>query len=114
MVDERVVDGDDALIAVASGRVLLQHFQPPFVEGLVVPLGLGKEAIEARLIGRLGELAVDAGDGLILGDQEPGEILGEVAPLGLVGEEVAELVQGSCTTWGNSTIPGMSRCSAVQ
>ena len=38
-VDQGVVDGDDALVAVARGRVLLQQFQPSLVERLDVPVG---------------------------------------------------------------------------
>ena len=64
------------------------------VEGLDVPGGLGEEAVEAGLVGGLGELVVDAEDGLALGDEEAGEVLGEVAALALVGEEVAVLGQG--------------------
>ena len=41
-----------------------------------------------------GELAVDAEHGLPLGDHQAGEVLGEVPPLALVGEEVAVLGQG--------------------
>ena len=93
-VDEGVVDGDDALVAVAGGRVLLEPFQSPLVEGLDVPAGLGEEAVEAGLIGGLGELVMDSEDGLPLGDEESGEVLGEVAALALVGEEIAVLVQG--------------------
>ena len=54
-----------------------------------VPVGLGEEAVEAGLVGGLGELVVDAEDGLALGDEEAGEVLGEMAALALVGEEVA-------------------------
>ena len=68
--------------------------QSSLVEGLDVPGGLGEEAVEAGLVGGLGELAVDAEDGLALGDEQAGEVLGEVAALALVGEEVAVLGQG--------------------
>ena len=93
-VDQGVVDGDDALVAVASGGVLLEQVQAPAVEVVDVPRGLGEEAVEAGLVGGPGELAMDAEDGLPLGDEEAGEVLGEVAALALVGEEVAVLGQG--------------------
>ena len=69
-------------------------FQSSLVERLDVPVGVGEEAVEAGLVGGLGELAVDAEDGLPLGDHQAGEVLGEVAALALVGEEVAVLGQG--------------------
>src|SRR5512142_2667801 len=46
------------------------------------------------LVGGLGELVMDAQDGLPLGDEEPGEVLGEVAALALVSEEITVLSQG--------------------
>ena len=93
-VDQGVIDRDDALVAVAGGGVLLELLQPPRIECQHVPRGRGEEAIEAGLIGRLGELALDARDGLALGDEQSGEVLGEVAAPGLVGEEVAVVIQG--------------------
>jgi hypothetical protein len=66
----------------------------PLIERQDVPGGLGEEAIETGLVGRLSELVMDAQDGLALGDDESGEILGEVPPLALVDEEVAVVVQG--------------------
>ena len=113
-VDQGVVDGDDALVAVAGGGVLLEPLQAPLVEGLDVPLGLGEEAVEAGLVGGLGELVVDAEDGLPLGDEEAGEVLGEVAALALVGEEVAVLGQGVLDQLGELDDPWHDRCSAVQ
>src|SRR5512142_907383 len=93
-VDQGVVDRDHPLVAVAGGGVLLEQFQPPPVEGLAIPHGLGKEAVEAGLVGGLGELVMDAQDGLPLGDEEPGQVLGEVAALALVSEEITVLSQG--------------------
>ncbi len=93
-VDQGVVDGDDALVAVAGGRVHLEQFQASAVEVVDVPHGLREEAVEARLIGGLSELIMDTEDGLPLGDEEPGEVLGEVAALALIGEEVGVPGQG--------------------
>ena len=41
------------------------------------------------MVGRLGELTVDAEHGLPFGDDQASEILGEVPPLAFVAEEVA-------------------------
>jgi hypothetical protein len=51
-------------------------------------------AVEARLVGRDDELGVDARDALALGDEQPRQVLGEMAPLRLVGEHDAELFDG--------------------
>jgi len=108
-VDEGVVDGDDALVAVAGGRIFLERLQPPIVEGLGVPPGVGEVAIEAGLIGGPCELVVDAQDGLPLGDEEPGEVFGEVATLAFVGEEVAVLSQGILDQLGEFDDPRHDR-----
>ena len=73
-----------------------------------------EKSVETGLIGGLGELIVDSQDGLSLGDEEAGEVLGEMAALALIGEEVAVLTEGTWTSLGNSTMPGMIACSAVQ
>ena len=73
---------------------MLELVQPSLIQGLDIPGSLGEEAIEAGLIGGPGELVVDTQDGLAVGDHQPGEILGEVTTLGLVREEVAEVVEG--------------------
>src|SRR5262249_14669647 len=87
-IDQRVAGGDDGVIAAAGAGHLLEESQPPLVERLDLPGGVGQEAIETGLIGGPGELAVDPQDGLALGDDQPGQVLGEVAALALVGEEV--------------------------
>ena len=73
-----------------------QPLQAPLVEALGVPGDLSEEAVETGLVGGVRERLMDAEDGLALRDEEPGEVLGEVAALALVGEEVAVL--GYCIT----------------
>jgi hypothetical protein len=46
------------------------------------------------LIGGLGELIVDSQDRLSLGDDQSGEVDGEMAALGFVGQEIVVLTQG--------------------
>jgi hypothetical protein len=93
-VDQGVVDGDDALIAVTSRGLLLEFIEPSLVEGMGIPGGAGEEPIEAGLVGGPGELPVDTEHGFSLGDHESGEIFGEVPPLAFVGEQVTVLGQG--------------------
>src|SRR5215207_8404011 len=54
-----------------------------------VPGGVGEEAVEAGLVGGLGEFSVDATDVLALGDEQAGEVLSEVTPLRFVGQQIA-------------------------
>ncbi len=62
-------------------------------------------AIEAGLVSGLGKLVMDAQDGLALGDHQAGQVLGEVAALGLVGEEIAVLFQGVLDELGELNNP---------
>jgi hypothetical protein len=64
------------------------------VECLDVPGFVVEKAIEAGLVGGMGELGVDAGDGLASGNVEASEVFGEVTALRLVGEEISELAEG--------------------
>ncbi len=91
MVDEHVVDGDHALIRVLGGGILLQQFEPPGIERLRIPLDLGEKPIQAGLVGGVGELAVDAGDRLVVRHHQSREILGEVTPLRLTRKQVRKL-----------------------
>ena len=58
-----------------------------------VPVLVVDEAIETGLVGGACELGVDTGDGVAGGDEEAGEILGEVAALRFIGEQIAELAE---------------------
>src|SRR5512142_673015 len=90
-IDQGVVDGDDTLVAVAGGRVLLEKSQSPLIERFNVPRGVGQEAIETGLVGGPGEFVMDAEDCLAFSDDESGEVLSKVTALALVAEEVAVL-----------------------
>src|SRR4051812_28031594 len=50
VIDQDIVDGNDALVAEAGVGVLLQEFESPLVDLFHVPSGLGEEAVEAGLI----------------------------------------------------------------
>ncbi len=38
--------------------------------------------------------SMDAEDGLAFGDHQSGEVFGEMAPLGLTGEQIPEMIEG--------------------
>src|SRR5262249_34778651 len=93
VVDEGIVDGDDAVVAVARRGILLEEVKAAAVELGDVPAGVGEEAVEARLVGGLGELPVDAGHIRTVGHKEAGEVFGEMAALRLVREKVGKYLE---------------------
>lgn len=114
VIDQHVVDGDYTLVALFGGRVLLQQFEPPLVERRHIPIGLREEPVQAGLVGGFRELGVDSGDGFIVGDHQPREVLGEVLPLGFAGKQVAEIFHGVLyhlgkrdNCWHDPTLPGL-------
>jgi hypothetical protein len=94
VIDEGIVDRDDAVGGVAGAGSALQAGQAPLVEALGIPVHLGDPSIEAGLVGGDGELAVDATHVLVLGDEQAGQVLGKVLAGRFSGEEVALLGQG--------------------
>jgi len=92
MVDQHVVDRDHPAVAVTGAGIFLHPLKPAFVQLGFLPLHLGEEAIQARLIRGHGEFAVDPPHGLSRGHHQPGEIFREVPPLRLANEQVAELL----------------------
>ena len=76
------------MLTVASVGVRVQQFQTPLVEGLDIPGVEVDEAVESGLVGGAGELGVDAGDRLVGGREQAGEVLAEVSVLRLVGEQI--------------------------
>jgi hypothetical protein len=89
--------------------LLPQQHEAALVELADIPVGIGEEAVDARLVGGLGELAVDAGDVLAVSDEQAGEVFGEVAALRFVGEQIAELAQGVFDDGGEVNDAGHSR-----
>ena len=77
--DPRVVDGDAPTRAVAGWRHLLQPCQPAIMQGLHVPLDRCQPPVQARWIGREGTRAIDAADGVALGDHEPRQLCSKMA-----------------------------------
>jgi hypothetical protein len=104
-VDQGIVDGDDSLVAVAGRGVFLKFVETSLIESLDVPYSVGQKPIEAGLVGSLCELTVDSQHGLSLGDDQTGEILGEMSALALVGEEFAVLSQGLLDNLGKLNDP---------
>src|SRR4029453_6087134 len=93
VVDQRVVNRDDAILAIAGGWVGLQPLQTMRIHALHVPGRLSQPAIKAGLVSRGGKFAIDATDGLVFGNEQAGQIFSKMAPGGFVWEEVAKLNQ---------------------
>src|SRR5690606_7415201 len=88
MVNQHVIDGDHATLRVAGRRVLLQQRQPLGIQFVNIPASAGQKAIETRLVGGLHELGIDTAHALTLGNDQPSEVLGQVASLRLIGQQV--------------------------
>src|SRR6201997_5668590 len=113
MVNEHIVDGNNAMITVTGAGLFLEQLQTPFVEFTNVPHGVGEKAVQTRLIAGLGELAVDAAHGLALRQEQPRQVFAEMPPLGLAAEEVGEVGLGLLNhlrqfhdPWHGGTLPG--------
>ena len=92
MIDQRVVDGDDALYTVRSGRIFLQPGEAGVIELFDIPEAVaGDPSVETGLIGRESEEAIDVGDIFPVRNEQPGKIFSEMLPFRLVFEERAEL-----------------------
>ncbi len=100
-LDLGVGDGDDVLVAVSGGQVLLELVQASLIEGPDIPVGIGEESVEAGLVGGGGEFVVDAQEGLALGNDEAGEVFrrgGGVGSRWLRGNRIDSRRPGSA--WG--------------
>ena len=93
VVDQGVVDCDDAVFGVAGGGVTLQLVQPTLVEGFGLPLDLSERAVQAGLVGGNGKLTIDAADSFAFSDEQTSQVLGEVAAFWSIGEQVTILGQ---------------------
>ena len=101
MLDERVVQRNDAPLAVLRRRISLHDFEPALVQRVLVPIGLGEETVQARLVGGLDEFVVHAGNGFVPGDHQSGQILGQMLSLRLAGKQIGEFVHGVTNYIGN-------------
>ena len=73
------------------------------------------EAMEAGLVRGVRKLTVEARDVLACGDEQAGELVGEVAALGFVGQQVAELLErflndgGEVDDAGHGSLPSQGQ-----
>jgi hypothetical protein len=94
VVNKSIIDRDGAVVAVTGVAVPLQLLQASLVECLHIPGVMVDEAVETGLVGGTGELGIDAADGLAGSDVQAGEVLGEMASLRLVSEQIAKVAEG--------------------
>src|SRR5262245_59067095 len=91
VVDQRVIDRNYSIEAIAGGRIGLQPFQTMRIDAFYIPRRLSQPAIEARLVSRGGEFAIDATNGFVLGDEQASQIFSKMAPGRFIRKEVAKL-----------------------
>ncbi len=107
VIDQRIVNRNDAAFGVARLRVLLQPRQTLAIEFGLAPGDFGHPAVETRLIGGLGKLRIDTGNILFGRHQQAGQVLGKVATFRLVGKNSPKLLGCTFDIVGNSIIPGI-------
>src|SRR5215211_6369618 len=90
MVHQRIVDSNHAARAVTRLGIMLQPRQASVVESLDVPRHLIQPTVQTGLVGGDHKLAVDPTDGLLFGNDEPGEVFGEMASFRFVGKHVTK------------------------
>ena len=93
VIDQGVVDGNDAVRAVAGVRIVLQPVQTAVVESHRIPVRLDQPAVEARLIRGGGKLAIDGAYVFSLCYHQAGEIFGKMTAGGFVVKDIAEKSQ---------------------
>jgi hypothetical protein len=93
MINQRVINRDYTVWRIVGGRVTLQQFKAPPVECLFIPVNLSDPAVQARLVGRGGKLAVDPADGFAFRNKQASQILGEVPTLWVVRKQIRVLNQ---------------------
>jgi len=71
VTDQYVVQGDDTLLFVVRRGIALQPLEASGMEGLGIPIGLREKPVEARLVGGVDELGLDAADGFLAATINP-------------------------------------------
>ena len=92
VVDQHVVDGDHAALGESRRSIFLMPIDPRFIQRLRVPGRLGQEAVEARLVGRLRELPIDARHRFAFSDDQATHVFGEMPTLAIVLKEAPKLL----------------------
>src|SRR5215212_2492716 len=86
MVNQGVVNRDDAVLTIAGGWVMLEPFETLVIQTLRLPRRLGQEAVEAGLVGRISELASNTTDCFMFGDKQTSDVFGKVNACWLIRE----------------------------
>jgi hypothetical protein len=94
VVDQDIIDRDDALGTEPGVGLRLQPLNPLEVEPLLIPVAFGNPTVQTRLIRGHSEFTIDGRDVLLVGHHQTGEIFGEVLAFRFIGEQRAKLVQG--------------------
>ena len=93
VIDQHVVDGDDAFVAIPSSSVALQDFQTSLVQRLLIPDHVVEELVQTRLVGRVGKFAVDGRDVFLARNEQAGDVFGKVSSLRFARKYISEVRQ---------------------
>jgi len=91
VVDQGIVQGNDAILPVPGGRIVLEPFETVGVDPGHIPDRLRDPAVQAGLVRRIREFACDAADRLVFDNQKAGHVFGEVDTCGFIGKVIPKL-----------------------
>jgi len=94
VINQSVVDGNNALRAVTGIRAFLEPGQTFQVKGLFIPVAAAYPAVQAGLVRGDGKFPVDGRDVFLVGDHQAGQVLGEMAAFGFIGEQIPQAAEG--------------------
>jgi len=94
VINQGIVDGNNALRAVTGIRAFLEPGQTFQVKGLFIPVAAGYPAVQAGLVRGDGKFPVDGRDVFLVGDHQAGQVLGEMAAFGFIGEQIPQAAEG--------------------
>jgi len=94
VVDQYVIDGDYATVAVSCAGVLLQPSEPMTIKLAFVPRHFREETVQTGLIRGHGKLAIDATHRFSRGNHQAREVFGKMPTLGFAHEMAPELLDG--------------------
>ena len=67
MINQDIIQGDDTVVAISSGRIVLEPLQTLSVQLRDIPIHLGQPTVETRLVRRPRKLTANLRDILMFG-----------------------------------------------
>jgi len=94
VVDQGVVNGNDALRTVAGVGAFLKPGQTFPIERFFIPVGLSDPAIQAGLVGGHGKFPINGRDILLVSNHQAGQIFAKMTAFRFIGEQPRQTGKG--------------------